>query len=123
MRVAHETLRREGVDNGSLILVSDFEILPDEIQRVAEQVAEVRGDGIEVRLVPLQPTPERRARVNAILGGAAVLREESGDAPVRAPEARSISSAVPWAFVGVAALLVVLLAVNERLLARLEVRP
>jgi hypothetical protein len=123
MRVAHETLRREGVDNGSLILVSDFEILPDEIQRVAEQVAEVRGDGIEVRLVPLQPTPERRARVNAILGGAAVLREESGDAPVRAPEARSISSAAPWAFVGVAALLVGLLAVNERLLPRLEVRP
>lgn len=123
MRVAHETLRREGVDNGSLILVSDFEILPDEIQRVAEQVAEVRGNGIEVRLVPLQPTTERRARVNAILGGAAVLREESGDAPVRAPEARSISSAVPWSFVGVAALLVLALAVNERLLPRLEVRP
>jgi len=123
MRAAHETLRREGAENGSLVLVSDFEILPDEIQRVAEQVAEVRGDGIDVRLVPLDPTPERRARVNAILGGAAVLREESGDAPVRAPEARSISSAVPWAFVGVAALLVVLLAVNERLLPRLEVRP
>jgi hypothetical protein len=123
MRAAHETLTREGAGNGSLVLVSDFEILPDEIQRVAEQVAEVRGDGIEVRLVPLDPTPERRARVNAILGGAAVLREEGGDAPVRAPEARNISSAVPWAFVGAAALLVVLVALNERLLPRLEVRP
>jgi hypothetical protein len=122
MRAAQEALRREGVENGSLILVSDFEILPDEIQRVAEQVAEVRQNGIDVRLVPLDPTPERRARVNAILGGAAVLREESADAPVRAPEARSISSAVPWAFVLVGALLVLLLAVNERLLPRLEVR-
>jgi hypothetical protein len=123
MRAAHEMLRREGVEDGSLVLVSDFEILPDEIQRVAEQVAEVREDGVDVRLVPLDPTPERRARVNAILGGAAVLREEGGDAQVRAPEARSISSALPWAFVGAAALLVGLLAVNERLLPRMEVRP
>jgi hypothetical protein len=122
IRVARETLRREGVDNGSLILVSDFEILPDEIQRVAEQVALVRGDGIEVRLVPLDPTPERRARVDAILGGAAVLRDESENAPVRAPEARGLASAAPWAFVGVAGLLVLLLALNERLLPRLEVR-
>jgi len=122
IRVARETLAREGVDNGSLILVSDFEILPDEIQRVAEQVALVRGDGIEVRLVPLQPTPERRARVDAILGGAAVLREKSENAPVRAPEARSLASAAPWAFVGIAGLLVLLLALNERLLPRLEVR-
>ena len=122
MRAAHETLRREGVEDGSLILVSDFEILPDEIQRVAEQVAEVRGDGIDVRLVPLDPTPERRARINAILGGAAVLREEKGDAPVRAPDARSITSAAPWSFIGVAAFLVLLLALNERLLPRLDVR-
>jgi hypothetical protein len=122
MRVARDMLKREGVENGSLVLVSDFEILPDEIQRVAEQVAFVRGDGIDVRLVPLQPTPERRARVNAILGGAAVLREEKENAPVRAPEARSLASAVPWAFVGVSGLLVLLLALNERLLPRLEVR-
>ena len=122
MRVARDVLKREGVENGSLVLVSDFEILPDEIDRVAEQVAFVRGDGIDVRLVPLQPTPERRARVNAILGGAAVLRDETENAPVRAPEARSLSSAVPWTFVGVAGLLVLLLALNERLLPRLEVR-
>ena len=66
----------------------------------------MRRAGIDVRLVPLQPTPERRARVNAILGGAAVLREESEDAPVRAPEARSLGSALPWEFIGVAAALV-----------------
>lgn len=122
MRAAHEILRRDGIENGSLLLVSDFEILPDEIQRVAEQVAEIRSDGVDVRLVPLQPTPERRARVEAILRGATVLREEREDAPVRAPEARSLTAAVPWAFVGAAGLLVLLVALNERLLSRLEVR-
>ena len=67
------------------MLVSDFEILPDEIQRVAAQIGFLKTQGVDVRLVPLNPTPERRARMDAILGGAAVLREESPDAPVRAP--------------------------------------
>jgi hypothetical protein len=122
LRVAHEVLVEEGVRNGSILLVSDFEILPDEIQRVAERVALLREDGIELRLVPLDPTPERRARMQAILGGSAVLREASRDAPVRAPEARSLAAALPWAFVGVALVLVLLLAATERLLWRLEVR-
>lgn len=122
LRVAHEALLDEGVRHGSIVLVSDFEILPDEIERVADQVAALRRDGIELRLVPLDPTPERRARMRALLGGSAILREASRDAPVRAPEARSLRTAAPWAFVGVAGLLVLLLAGHERLLARLEVR-
>ena len=122
LRVAGQVLEEEGISDGSLLLVSDFEILPDEILRVAEQVGFLRNQGVEVRLVPLDPTPERQARVDAILGGAAVLREESADAPVRAPEARSLAAAAPWAFVAIAGLLVALLTVNEGLLSRLEVR-
>jgi hypothetical protein len=122
LRVAGEVFRREGVRNGSILLVSDFEILPDEIARVAGQVGLLREEGVELRLVPLDPTPERRARMNAILGGSRVLREERADAPVRAPEEHTIGAAAPWGFVGVAGVLVLLLAVNERLLARLEVR-
>ncbi|HUF01696.1 MAG TPA: vWA domain-containing protein [Gaiellaceae bacterium] len=122
LRLAGEVFSREGVRDGSILLVSDFEILPDEIQRVADQVALLRGDGVEVRLVPLNPTPERRARMNAILGGAAVLRDETPDAEVRAPESESLAALAPWAFVGVVALLVAVLTANEALLARLEVR-
>jgi len=122
LRVAGDVLRDEGISDGSLLLVSDFEILPDEIQRVAAQVGFLKSQGVEVRLVPLNPTPERRARVDAILGGAAVLREESAGAPVRAPEARSIAALAPWAFVAVAGFLVALLSLNEGALSRLEVR-
>jgi hypothetical protein len=121
--LAHDVLQREAAaGDASIVLVSDFEILPDEIQRVADQVGLLERDGIEVRLVPLDPTPERRARIDAILGGAAVLRESSGDAPVRAPEARSLGAIAPWGFLAVAGLVVALLAVNEGLLSRLEVR-
>jgi hypothetical protein len=118
---AHEILLREHVSNGSIVLVSDFEILPDEIQRLADVVGQLHQEGIEVRLVPLFPTPEKQARIKAILGDSAILRESSGDAPVRAPEARSLTHAAPWAFVVVGALLVALLALNEGLLSRMEV--
>jgi hypothetical protein len=122
LEVAHDVLLDEGAVDSSIVLVSDFEILPDEIQRVADQVGLLKQDGIEVRLVPLDPTPERRERMDAILGGAAVLRESSADAPVRAPESRSLAEAAPWSFLAIAGLLVALLGVNEGLLSRLEVR-
>jgi hypothetical protein len=122
LRLAGEVFERERVEDGSILLISDFEILPDEIQRVAEQVALLRGDGIDVTLVPLNPNSDRRARMNAILGRSAVLRDEEPDAEVRPPEAESFAAFAPWAFVGVALLLVGFLATNEALLARLEAR-
>jgi Mg-chelatase subunit ChlD len=122
LRVAREVLERERIQDGSILLLSDFEILPDEIPRVAEQVAFLQTAGADVRLIPLDPTPERRARMNAILGGAAVLRDEAADAPVRAPESGSAATLAPWLFLAFAGLLVALLAVNEGVLARMEVR-
>jgi hypothetical protein len=122
LRLAGEVFDREAVDEGSILLISDFEILPDEIDRVAQQVALLRGEGVDIRLVPLNPTPERRARMNAILGRSAILRDETPEAEVRPPEADSLAALAPWAFVGVVVLLVGLLSVNEALLARVEAR-
>jgi len=121
LKVAREVLLERGSDDGSIVLVSDLEILPDEITRLADVAALLRGDGIELRIVPLFPTPEKQERIDAILSSAKVLRESSEAAPVRAPEASTLSNAAPWLFVAVSALLVVLLAANEGLLARLEV--
>jgi hypothetical protein len=123
LELAGDTLRARHVKRGSIVLVSDLEILPDEVARVGVVAAELRDQGIELRIVPLFPTPEKLARIRAILGPAQVLRGPSQDAPVRAPGARSIAAAVPWAFVGVSLLLVCLLALNEGVLTRLEVRP
>lgn len=121
LALAREVLLERGVDDGSIVLVSDLEILPDEMIRLGDVAALLRGDGIELRIVPLFPTPEKQARIDAILSSAKILRESSDAAPVRAPEASTLGAAAPWLFVAAAALLVGLLAVNESLLARLEV--
>jgi hypothetical protein len=122
LRVAHETLRRDGTNNGSIVLVSDLEILPDEVVRLSDVAAELREDGIGLRIVPLFPTPAKYARIREIVGESSFLRESSAASPVAAPEGRSVRHALPWGFVLVAALLVALLAANEALLSRLEVR-
>lgn len=122
LRAAREALVRENVHRGSIVLISDLEILPDEVERMGAEIAELKRNGIGVRIVPLNPTPEKLARIEALTGPSALLREPGTAGKVRAPEERSLRAAVPWAFVLVGALLVLLLATNERALARLELR-
>jgi hypothetical protein len=122
LRVAHATLRREDTMNGSIVLVSDLEILPDEVVRLSDVAAELRQDGIGLRIVPLFPTPAKYARIRQIVGDSAFLRESSAASPVAAPEGRSVRHALPWRFVLVVLAFVFMLATNERLLSRLEVR-
>ena len=104
------------------MLVSDLEILPDEVVRLGDVAADLQGAGIRLRIVPLFPTPEKYARIRQIVGDSSFLRESSEASPVAAPEGRSFAHAAPWTFLAIGALLVLLLAANERVLSRLEVR-
>jgi hypothetical protein len=119
--VARNALLRENVTKGSLVLVSDLEILPDEIARLSEAIAQVRADGFQIRIVPLFPTEEKRALVEQLVGTEAFLGTPA-EGDVSTAQDRSLSDALPWLFVLAAVLLVALLAVNERVLGRLEVR-
>jgi hypothetical protein len=103
------------------VLISDLQILPDEIERTAAEIARLRREGISLRIVPLAPTPEKRALIEQLTGPSALLRDPGEEGAVRAPEERTLEAAAPWAFVLVAAVLVLLLAGNERALSRLEV--
>jgi len=121
MDFARQALLRENVNNGSIVLVSDLEILPDEIARLSEVLAQVREDGYAIRIVPLFPSDEKRALIEQLVGSEAFLSEPEEDG-VQAPEARRLTSAAPWLFLLAAGLLVALLTTNERVLPRLETR-
>jgi hypothetical protein len=121
MEFARQALLRENVTNGSILLVSDLEILPDEIARLSEVLAQIHEDGYPIRIVPLFPSEEKRALIEQLVGSGAFLSEPEEEG-VRAPESRSITASAPWLFLLAAGLLVVLLTTNERVLARLEVR-
>ncbi len=121
LKVAREALLREG-GRGTIVLLSDLEVLPDEILRLVQVFADLREDGFEVRIVPLAPREERRELIELLLGGSALLPEPvSGEKAVEAPGEQSIVTGLPWTFLAVGLVLVLALAANERLLSRLEV--
>jgi hypothetical protein len=122
LKVAREALLRESKGGGTIVLLSDLEILPDEVQRLVTVFADLRRDGFDVQIVPLGAREERRELVELLLGGDALLPEpESGEEAVKARGEESLTTGLPLAFLLIGSFLVLALATNERMLARLEV--
>lgn len=114
-------LREEGP--GKIILLSDLEILPDEVQRLVAVFADLRRDGFDVEIVPLAPREEQRRLMELLLGDDTFLPEPvSGEEAVQARGEGGLTTGLPWVFLLVGLVLVGGLSLNERALARLEVR-
>ena len=122
IEAARTALLRENVREGSLVLVSDLEILPDEVTRVARSLARVREDGFAIRIVPISPNEEKRALVEQLTGSGVFASEPGTGGGVRTAEERSLVPPIPWLFVFVSGLLVVLVTANEWALPRLVER-
>ncbi|MDQ3379045.1 MAG: VWA domain-containing protein [Actinomycetota bacterium] len=120
MEFARQVLHRENVSRGSIVLISDLEIDPDEIARLAEVLALIESEGYQVRIVPLFPSEQKRALVERLVGSNAFVRAPEQE-ELRTPEEQGFGSIAPWLFLVAGGLLVVLLAVNEKVLSRLEV--
>jgi len=104
------------------VLLSDLEILPDEVQRLVPVLAHLRREGFTVRIVPLSPRPEQRHLIEQLVGNQSLLPvPTSGEEGVRAPGEDTLAAGLPWLFLGFGLVLVVVPAANERVLARLEV--
>jgi len=121
MEFARQVLHRESVSRGSIVLVSDLEVDPDEIARLSEVLALIRSEGFQVRIVPLSASEEKRALVERLVGSNAFVREPEQQ-ELRTSDERSIAGLVPWLFLLAGVLVMLLLATNEGVLARVEVR-
>lgn len=121
LKVAREALLRES-GPGKIVLLSDLEVLPDEVQRLVTVFADLRRDGFDVEIVPLAPREEQRRLIELFLGGDAFLPAPvSGEEAVKARGEGRLTTGLPWVFLLVGLGLVLALATNERMLARLEV--
>jgi hypothetical protein len=116
LSLARDMLHGDGSSNGSVILVSDLGDSPnDRAQLTAELLSYVR-EGIPLRVVGIDPTPENDRFFQGLLQSRP-LRVQAGRSSAIVQS--SSSSGLPVALVAVAALLLVLLAVNEHACARL----
>ena len=107
------------VRKGSILLISDLDSPATDVARLGGEIDDLRRLGIELRVVPISPIKEKQSLFESLVGSGRIAKTTSASAPVQAPEGVGVRGALPWTFVLVALALIVLLAVNERLHARL----
>lgn len=121
--VARRSLERDGVEGGTLVLVSDLDFPSSDVPRLSAVIASLQGKGVDVRLVPLFPVEDKRRYFERTLGEDAFLDEERLATLDAGLGRRERGGVFPWTFVALAALLVLGLAANERWCSRLVLPP
>jgi hypothetical protein len=112
LQLARSMLERDGVRDGSILLVSDLETAPDDVPELASTVEDIRQSAIDLRVVALAPSSDARLIFEGLLEeGAFAAPPDSEEALPAASEARSN---VPLALLVLGACLFAALALHER---------
>lgn len=119
LELARGMLERDAVERGSILLVSDLETAPEDVQSLANTIAELERDAIELGVVPLAPSSD------ALSLFAGLIREDAAEgfaerAPTaEQPDAGSAAVNLPVRLLVLGLLAFVLLAAHERFSGRL----
>jgi hypothetical protein len=118
LSLARQVLVRERVPNGKVVLVSDLEDEYLDLPELGRVLAEYTEQGLPLRVVGLSPTPDDKRIFRRLLAESGQLEDAP---PPRETQGEAALPAIPFpvALAFVAALLTVVLGVNEHLLARL----
>jgi hypothetical protein len=116
LELAH-TLALNGLSRPAVVLVSDLDDDPADLQRTALAVLAYSRDRIPLRIVGLNPSPEDQQFFQKLLGKPGTITA------ARLPQEASAVSGrggFPWLLAALAVAVAAALAVNELLLARLD---
>lgn len=120
IEAAHDALRRDRIERGSIVLASDLEGVAEDLVRIPALLMALRLEGIEFRILPLGARDEQKryferiAGTDAFIDSASLLAGGAGGSGFRLAEEET-----PWRFLVLAGALALLLAANERLCGRL----
>jgi len=119
--MARLALRRAHVKHGAILLVSDLDDSDADQALLEEQALKLRTQHIPLRIVPLFAAPQDRQTFAAFFGDNAFV-DPSVFTHTARRHAASVAAPEPWMLLLLGALLVALLAGNERFNTRLTVR-
>ncbi len=117
--LGQELLRRDRVSNGSVVLVSDLSDAPDDRAQLTGALLSYQREGIPLRVVAIDPTAGNERFFKGLLGSRPLRPRTGGGSAL---VASSSSNGLRLALAVAAAVLLVLLAVNELACARLTWR-
>lgn len=119
LHLAREVLERERVGNGTVVLVSDLEDEHLDLPELGRALAAYADAGLPLRVVALSPTPEDRRLFERLLRERGSVEVAAAPSPEGRAGAALPPSPFPRALVVAGLLLLLAIAANEHLLARL----
>jgi hypothetical protein len=122
LSVARELVERDGIEPGSVVLVSDLDDSPFDIPPLTQEIIRYQRDGIRLRVVPLFPAREDRDLFERLVGSDAFVQNDELLANTALEERRTLVGAFPLALVVAGALLLLVLGFNEQVCGRLRWR-
>ena len=117
---ARRIIEREGDPALSVLLISDLDNSGFDSSFLPDELAAYRQAGIELRVIPLFPPAEDREFFEQLLGKDAFVKDIELIRNTRVHQHQTLVGAFPWFLAGFAAVLLALLAVNERWFGRLS---
>ena len=117
--MAAEALKRAEVKHGSILLVSDLDDSAADQPLLYQAAVRLRREHIPVRIVPLFAAPDNKRLFAALFGDGSFV-DPRVFKHTATTHTQPIAAPAPWLMIGFGALLVLLVAANERFVARLE---
>lgn len=118
--LARKMLTRDGVENGSVLLVSDLDTAGSDLGRLAWMLARYRTEGIELRIVPLFANADDREFFARFIGEDKLITPTQLAAQTRERSEGALVGASPKLLALFSLLVAVALAANEWWCRRLE---
>ena len=118
--LAKSILERDGIEAGSILLVSDLETAPDDVPALARTVAAIDLAGVKLRVVPLAPSSDAVSLFGGLLDKDALAAFAQGAPQAERPDAGSAGVELPTGLLALGALVFLLLAAHERFAGRLR---
>ena len=117
--LARQMLERDHVRNGSILLLSDLETAPEDLEAFLRTIGDLHADSIPVRIVPLSAGREALQNVRSVLGEEVFAPPTAFEGEPGQPLRIGGSGVLPGLLIALGAVCLAVLGAYERLAGRL----
>jgi hypothetical protein len=121
LTVARQMLLRQGIRGEPVLLVSDLSDFQDDLAPLGREIAALKRDHFPLRITQIDATPPNRQLFTRLAGRRAFTPLTSVTGSSTGPTKTSATSGIAVALVVIAAVLLIVLGINEFWCGRLEV--
>jgi len=123
LELAEEMLKRDKVQNGVILLLSDLQTASDDQPTLAQALVRLQNEPhIRLKVVPLVALAEDRAFFQRFVPLEDIIKPSQLRVSGTVDARQSLVGRMPWALFAICALLLIALAVNELLCGRLQIQ-